>query len=252
MAIQENPYLPPVARVADAVVAESEGEFIEGGRGVPAGNGSSWIGAGWRMYRADAGTWVLITLILMMLSLGLSVIPFLGNFIVTLVMPVFLGGLMLACRKSANGERVLVGDLFTGFQTALGPLLIVGAITMALTVAAGAIAGGLVFGLASAGGMGMGMNVVFFVLVFLALIIPVQMALWFAPALVVLQQITPGQALKQSFLGCLKNIIPFLLYGVILLPLALVASLPMLLGWLVLGPVVICSAYAAYRDIYFR
>ena len=62
----------------------------------------------------------------------------------------------------------------------------------------------------------------------------------------------PGQAIAQSFRGCLRNIIPFLAYGVILLVLALVASIPLLLGWFVLTPGLIASVHAAFRDIYFE
>jgi hypothetical protein len=32
--------------------------------------------------------------------------------------------------------------------------------------------------------------------------------------------------------------------------LAIVASIPLALGWLVLGPMIVASVYTAYRDIY--
>jgi len=38
---------------------------------------------------------------------------------------------------------------------------------------------------------------------------------------------------------------------VIMFGLAIVASIPLALGWLVLGPMTIASVYTAYRDIYF-
>jgi hypothetical protein len=44
--------------------------------------------------------------------------------------------------------------------------------------------------------------------------------------------------------------VPFLIYGIVLFVLAMIASIPFGLGWLVLGPVVFGSVYAAYRDIY--
>ena len=50
--------------------------------------------------------------------------------------------------------------------------------------------------------------------------------------------------------GCLKNFVPFLLYGVVLLVLCFVAAIPLGLGFLVLGPVAIASIYAGYRDIF--
>jgi hypothetical protein len=46
--------------------------------------------------------------------------------------------------------------------------------------------------------------------------------------------------------------VPFLVFALIVFVLGFLASMPALLGWLVLAPVVICSVYAAYRDIYFQ
>jgi uncharacterized membrane protein len=62
--------------------------------------------------------------------------------------------------------------------------------------------------------------------------------------------LTPVEAMKASFAGCLRNVVPFLVYGVIGLLLAIVASIPLGLGWLVLVPVAIASIYASYCDIF--
>jgi uncharacterized membrane protein len=87
-------------------------------------------------------------------------------------------------------------------------------------------------------------------LVALALVIPLWMGLWFAAPLVMLHDMRPVDAFKASFLGCIKNIVPFLIYGLISLPAMIVASLPLFLGWLLLGPVLIGSVYGGYRDIF--
>jgi uncharacterized membrane protein len=89
------------------------------------------------------------------------------------------------------------------------------------------------------------------VLVAVALMIPAAMAIWFAPALVVLNDFGVGDALKASFAACLKNFVPFLVYGLVFVGLAVVASIPLMLGWLALGPVVAASVYTAYRDIFY-
>jgi uncharacterized membrane protein len=87
-------------------------------------------------------------------------------------------------------------------------------------------------------------------LVFLLLYLPLVMAIWFAPALVVLRGVEPLEAMRLSFNGCMRNIVPFLLYGVVGVGLSIVATIPLLLGWLVLGPVTIASLYTSYCDIY--
>jgi uncharacterized membrane protein len=87
-------------------------------------------------------------------------------------------------------------------------------------------------------------------LIFFALLIPLMMAYWFAPPLVVFHKLEPLQAMKMSFMGCLKNFVPFLVYGLLGLILAIAASIPLMLGWLVVWPMFIGSLYASYRDIY--
>jgi len=76
------------------------------------------------------------------------------------------------------------------------------------------------------------------------------MAMQFATALVLFNNAAPVDALKSSLQACLRNILPLSVYGAIMLLFALVASLPMMLGWLVLLPLMIASTYAAYRDLF--
>src|SRR5437879_13809185 len=84
-----------------------------------------------------------------------------------------------------------------------------------------------------------------------ALMVPVFSAVWVAPPLAVFNELGAFDALKASILGCLKNIVPFLIFGLSLFCLAFLATIPVLLGWLVLGPVIGASIYTSYRDIYF-
>jgi len=55
---------------------------------------------------------------------------------------------------------------------------------------------------------------------------------------------------KASFGACLRNFIPFLLYGIVMLVLFLVAVIPIGLGLLVMIPLSLTSTYAAYRGIF--
>jgi uncharacterized membrane protein len=98
----------------------------------------------------------------------------------------------------------------------------------------------------------MGLTMVLAMLVVFALLLPMIMAIWFAAPLVVFHEHGAWDAMKGSFAGCLKNILPFLWYSVVFTLLAVVASLPLMLGWLALGPVLAASLYTAYRDIYLK
>ena len=250
MAIQENPYLPPAARVEDAEVVR--GDYVDGGRAVPAGHGWDWLAAGWRIFRRQPGTWILLALVLGILAIAISLVPFIGSLAMPLLMPIFVGGIMLACARIERGEDIGVGDLFSGFQQMGGPLVLLGLIGLGLTIAAMIPGMAILFMIGFGAGGLRGSSILLIVLVYLALLLPVYMALWFGPPLVALREQPPTRAIAQSFRGCLKNIIPFLVYSVILVPLALAATLPLMLGWLVLGPVIVTSTYAAYRDIFFE
>jgi len=76
------------------------------------------------------------------------------------------------------------------------------------------------------------------------------MAMQFAPMLVYFRNVPPLQAMKLSFRAFLHNVGPMLVYGVTFMFLAILASLPMMLGWLVLLPLVFTSLYASYNEIF--
>ena len=76
------------------------------------------------------------------------------------------------------------------------------------------------------------------------------MAYWFAPALVMLGRLSPMDAAKESFMACLRNFLAFLVYGIVMGLLAIVAIIPLGLGLLVWVPVMIASTYAGYRQIF--
>lgn len=255
-----NPYAAPKAPVADETLA-LPGNFTPGGRSRPAGNGWSWIAEGWRAFMKAPGTWIAITLVMLVISFAANFIPFIGPLALTVLTPVFVGGIMLGCRALDEGKEIEFRHLFAGFQNPFGGLATVGAIYLGCIIVIGLVVG-LITGASMFAMMGGGAaqnpamvagamaSMAIAVLLGLALFMPVAMLIWFAPALVALNQVPPVEALKQSWRGCLRNIVPSLVYGVVLLVLAIIASLPIMLGWLVLGPVALASIYASYRDIY--
>ena len=233
-------------------------ENIMGGRAVGAGQGWTWIADGFGLFKKAPGMWIALVIVLLVILIVLAFIPVLGAVATFLLMPLFVGGLMLGCRALQSGGELELGHLFAGFKThtanliVLGALAIGGWIIVMLPVIA-IVGAGAMFGMMrgdAAGAAAMGGSFVLAWLIAMALSIPIYMALWFAPALVVLRGLAPAAAVKESFLGCLKNIVPFLIYGLVMVVLGIVAAIPLGLGWLVLGPVAIASVYTAYRDIY--
>jgi uncharacterized membrane protein len=66
----------------------------------------------------------------------------------------------------------------------------------------------------------------------------------------VFRNAAPLEAMKVSFFACLKNIVPFIVYGVILFVLYVIAMIPFGLGMLIMVPVSMGSVYASYVEIF--
>lgn len=259
----ENPYAAPRTRVDDVQASLAEGDFIAEGRGVPAGHGWRWIADAWTFMGDQRWTFIGVILLYWLLVIAVSFVPGLGGLAVALFSPVISGGIMLGCEAVRRGERLEVGHLFAGFQRHFGKLVAIGAISLGLGVLVAivmvAIVGVSFAGVFLAGAepnpeqfAGMGMTIILAVLIAMAISIPVYMLLWFAAPLIVLGDVDVGTALKSSFAACLKNIVPFLVWGVMALLLAILAMIPIMLGWLLLGPVLMVSAYTGYRDIFYE
>ena len=158
----------------------------------------------------------------------------------------------------ADGEKLEITDLFIGFKQNSGNLVSVGVLYMVgmlcilmvgVVLGGGSMAGGLVMGRAAGAGVALG-GMLLAMFVSLALTVPLFMGVWFAPALVLFNNMHPVDAIKASFNACLKNVVPFLVFWVITLVLIFFAALPVGLGFLVLIPVLAGSVYASYRDIF--
>ena len=237
-----------------------QGNFIPGGHTVPAGHGWTWIARAWDLFKRAPALWIGMVLAFVVISCGLALIPILGSLISFALGPVFGAGFVIGCRALDEGGELKFSHLFAGFQTRFGTLVAVGLLYLAalfvVLLVVGLICGVSMFAIFRGGADPANIGAAFatMVLAFLvatALMLPVAMAIWFAPPLVVFNELGAFDALKSSFLGCLTNMVPFLIYGLILLGFAILASIPFGLGWLVLAPVIGASIYTAYRDIYF-
>ena len=232
--------------------------YVAGGRGVDAGRGWDWIAAGWELFKKQAGMWIAVVLVAFVIFFVLALIPVVGSLASFVLSPVFAAGVLVCAREADEGRSIEIGHLFAGFRGKLGPLATVGAIylgaAVVIALVVGLATGASVFAMMSGGGKEMtpaaAMTVILAVLIMLALLLPVIMAVWFAPALVMFHDKGAVDSMKESFAGCLRNIVPFLVYGVVMLVFSVIASIPLMLGWLVLGPVLCTSYYTSYKDIY--
>ena len=240
--------------VSDAQSASFRAEA----RAVGAGRGWDWIVEAFALFRLQPGMWILMVVILGVLFVLMSMIPVLGSLASALLLPIFGAGLMLGCRALDREGTLEMSHLFAGFKEKTGNLVMIGVFNLVgwavMAIAVIAVVGGGVFmGAMRGGSIGAGMSIVSVLIAGLlvaALSVPLYMATWFAPALVVLHDVAPMDALKASFFACLRNWIPFTVYSVVLLVLGLLAAIPLGLGYLVLLPVLAASIYTAYRDLF--
>ena len=234
---------------------------------VPAGNGTAWWSEGWRLFRASPWVWIAITVLFVVIMILLSIIPLLGHVANALLTPVLAGGVMVGCRTIDRGGTLTINHLFASFSDRLQPLVVVGLfyligslviVVVVFCALVGVVGMSGIWALFAGDPMEagfaalatLGMGAMLAVMLGLLIGIPLTMAYWFAPALVVLRHDEPLAAMKTSFNACLVNMWPMLVYSLLGLLFAIVASIPIMLGWLVLAPVFAGSVYASYKDIF--
>jgi len=230
-------------------------------RTAAAGRGWEWIVEGFRIFRKQPLTWITLVMILVVIWFVSLLMPLIGPLAINLVSPVFFAGLMLACKTTDEDGEPEFSQLFAAFKTHASPLITVGGVYLVGNIVAVAVvfavAGGTALPtlmgkaaidpeavLAAARGLLLGM------VVGMAVFVPVLMAVWFAPLLIVFHNQPPVEAMKMSYTASLRNTLPLLIYGVAVLVLGIIASIPLMLGLIVLLPVLVCSIYASYKDIF--
>ncbi len=258
-----NPYAVPQAELEEQVVDGG----MTGPHSMPMGHGWRWISRGFWHFRQNPFAWILAIVVWMAISMGATLIPFIGSFAITLISPVIMAGFILGAHEQDMGGDFTVGHVFAGFSNNAGQLLLVGllylvgflliGVSMAL-IGAGAVYTlfGGVEGMEAMGPEAMqemmtSGPMLLALLVGMALSIPMVMAYWFAPSLVAIEGLSAISAMKLSFVGCLKNILPYLFYSLLLVVLIFLGVLPAGLGLLVVLPTITASMYTAYKDIYY-
>jgi uncharacterized membrane protein len=238
--------------------------------------GLGWWTDAFSLFRKSFLTWMGIVLLLIIILLAIGLIPILGSLVSQVLTPVFLAGLMLGCRDQENGKPLGINHLFAGFSRQTGKLIALGASYIVIMIVLAIILGLLI--LVIPGGREIISDLVsgqssfdefmhsgdlqeiqpalqFFMIISLigmALYLPILMAYWFAPALIILDELSIVEALKSSFTACLYNILPFTIYGLAGIIFTVIAAIPFGLGYIILIPVGFISIYKAYADIFHR
>ena len=256
--VPPDPYSVPVADL----IAQAAEDEVSGPYRVPAGHGWLWLKGGFWHFRQNPFAWILALVAWTLVSMGLSWVPYVGSLLVTLVSPLISAGFLVGTAAQEDGDDFRVDHLLAGFSHNPGQLVLLGVLYLLGFVVVGLVMGAGVFAVVAALGaldnpevidaIVQGPLLLLGILFGLLLALPLVMAYWFAPALVALDGFSAVTAMKLSFQGCWKNLLPFLVYGGLGLLLVLAGMLPLLLGLLVVLPMLIASLYVSYRDVYYR
>jgi hypothetical protein len=227
----------------------------------------SWIVRGFWHFKTAALPWVLITAGFMALSILAGLVPFVGGIIASILSPILIGGVMYGAQEQDRGRTLRVEHLFAGFSQNFSQLALVGLLytagAMLLAILVGVIVGAALTPVISGAEPEIlssqdrelileqiGPSLAVSLLLASLLYVPLIMAVVFAPALVILDGVQASEALKQSFSACVRNIRPFLLFGLIAVGLLFLGALPFGLGLLVVWPTLAAATYVGYWDIF--
>ena len=225
-------------------------------------HGWKWLADGFSMFRRSPVIWIALLFIYLLIGMLLSSVKLIGPIVLNLLAPVFVAGFMIGCRALEKGEELEIAHLFAGFKHHTAQLITVGGIYLAgAIVVVGIIFAGTDQSVLQAMVSGEKLSqeqaaavlndgFLLTMLGGMALMLPLIMAYWFAPVLVVFHELSGLQAMKQSFFACLRNLWPFFIYSLVATILLVLAALPLFLGMLVMIPTMIASLYASYRDIF--
>lgn len=235
-------------------------------RTVDVSQGWRWIVAGFRLFAKSPQIWIVFFLIYLVVELVLAVfVPVVGPIGSALLDPLFLAGFMAGCRALELDEELEIAHLFAGFSAHARQLATLGGLYLSGKILIVMLAMGVTSMLygpmpqldlakldaADPALLPLLMQYMVMGALVMALLVPLLMAYWFAPALVLFDGLSAKQAMKLSFAACLSNILPFTLYGVVGMALFVLGSIPLGLGLLAVIPVLFAtSVYAAYRDIF--
>jgi hypothetical protein len=232
------------------------------GKALGAGAALEWISEGWNLFRIAALMWIVLMILLFIAAIVVAFIPFLGSLVWQVLTPVIAGGLVLGCFALEEGGELELEHLVAGFKRNFTNLAIVGllytvgvvvvlaifAMFVGFSLLPALLAGDSDNALGAVAAMGGGLLVATTLVTLLSILLGA--SVWFAPALVIMHNVHPMEAMKASFLAVIHNFLAALIFAVVMFVLAILAAIPFGLGFLVWMPLLITASYRAYRQIF--
>ena len=235
------------------------------GRTVPASHLFRWLRAGALAALAQPMVWMACLALCAALLMLFKALPLLRP-LAALAAPLIAGALMYALDRQRNGEPVELADIARAVYAKANPLLAIGLMsgaivaigyvimiaTLNLSLLASIMTTGMRAVSISYGGDD-GLRGMLESLVSAPILTIAVGAAWFAPALVMLHDVAPFEAMKASLNGAARNWGASAVWLVVLTGAALLApTVPLLASALVLTPLMLLSIYDGYRDVFVK
>ncbi len=252
-------------------------------RKVRANHGSMWLIQAYGMFKESMGAWFGVAAFLAVLLLLPAI-----NTVIAILMPFAIGGLMLGCHRDSDKGPLKFEHLFEGIKSDGKELMILSLIYALASILIMLLSFYVLqyFGIDIESVIPANINsmtesekldwintldpaiflpILLGFLISMALMIPVFMAYWFAPALIVLKKLSAIESLKLSYAACRNNLMPFLIYGLVALAylmgfiffvsIVLALAFPigiilMIAGYLAFFAITLASVYTSYIDVF--
>lgn len=232
-----------------------------------AARGWTWIKQGYQLIIISPMLAIATALIGALAVLLAMMAPLIGPLLAMILMPIMLAGYMRVCRALEENEEVELTHLLAGFKKNTPALVSLGAFLMMGMLLASAVmvfVGGdqlttlmeevratdnpqVLMDAINTAGSGVALAVLLGFTLVLMLIVAWQ----YAPMLVFFSDVPPFIALRDSFVGTMRNIVPYTVYSLIMQLLALMLGiLPFGIGMILLLPLGLTSLYVSYRNIF--
>jgi uncharacterized membrane protein len=212
--------------------------------------GVEWIAGGFKLFMKKPGELILAGLALFVVTIVLNFVPIAGGGLTTMLVVAAAGAMMFACRAIEDGQ-----DLLASAQKAanITPLWILSLIAAGMGIAIalfGFLLAATAVGLAFVSpALAIGLGVLIFLLMTLVSI-PIVMAMWLAPGLVVFKGVDPIESIRLSFTASTKNFLPFIIFYVLAVIGFALGGMLMGIGLIFVFPVLLCATYVAYKDMF--
>lgn len=250
----------------------------------PARQGLVWLKQALHMFNQQRLAWVVLLLAYYLLLLVTRALPFIGPWAMTIIKPVLAVGLLAAAWNQERGKPPALSLILQGFRANLWALLPIGVFFVVGMTAAvfgsSLVDGGKLIEFITNSGKATDAETqklledpqLQFGMLFAALLsLPVLVATWWAPALIVFQDAGPGTALLTSMRAAFANWRPLVMYGLgvffygVVLPGLVVSVLAMILPQSIAQVIVLAllmpylmffaaclhiSDYISYRDVF--